>query len=691
MKRYIQLIIISLLVFSSAKAQVDRSKAPLPGPAPEIKIGNYESFQLKNGLKVFVVENHTLPRVTYSLVFKHDPILEKGDAGYVEMAGELIGTATKTRTKDQLDEEVDFIGATLNASSSSVYAETLKKYNNKLLDLMSDVVLNSVLKQDELEKLRKQFLSALAAAKTDPSSISDNVANVILYGKDHPYGEIETDKSVNNITLDMCQQYYKTYYRPNTAYLAIVGDITLKEAKPLIKKYFGKWEAADVPSYSYKTPQAPSADEVVLVDRPASVQSVVKVTYPVNLKIGSPDAIKASVMNTVLGGGTYRLFNNLRETHGYTYGAYSRLSANELVGSFTAYADVRNSVTDSSITQILYEMKRLRDNKVPDNELQRVKNNMTGNFALSLERPETVARFALNIARYDLPKDYYANYLKNVANVTSDDVYQMAQKYIKPEHSYIFVVGKSEAIANSLKKFSADGKIIYYDTDGNIYNPEEKSKALPAGLTGQQVIDNYIKAIGGRENYASINDITEKMSTTVQGMPLTITRYQKAPDKMAVVVSMNGNVVQKQTFDGEKGKTIMMGNETQVTGDDLEKLKLDSRLDLELNYSKYNVDVKLKGADEVNGKNAYVVDIVYPNGSVTTEYFDEVTGLMLKSETTVDTPQGQITQTTMFDGYRKAGNVLFPYKIKQTIGPQNMDITVDNIEINTGIADDIFE
>lgn len=691
MKRYIHLIIISLLVCYTATAQVDRSKAPLPGPAPEIKIGNYESFQLKNGLKVFVVENHKLPRVAYSLVFKHDPILEKDDVGYVQMAGELIGTATKTRTKDQIDEEVDFIGATLNASSSSVYAASLTKHNEKLLDLMSDIVLNSVFKQDELEKLRKQFLSGLAYSKTDPGSISDNVANVILYGKDYPYGEIETEKSINNINLDMCRQYYKTYYRPNTAYLAIVGDITLKEAKKLITKYFGNWESGDVPSYTYKTPQAPANDVVALVDRPASVQSVIKVMYPVDLKIGSADGIKARVMNTVLGGGTYRLFNNLREKHGYTYGAYSQLSADELVGKFTAYADVRNSVTDSSITQILYEMNRLRSEKVPGDELQRVKNYLTGNFALSLERPETVARFALNIARYNLPKDYYTNYLKNLSNVNSDDVYEMAQKYIEPNHSYIFVVGKSEDVASQLKKFSPDGKIIFYDTEGNIYNPEDKAKALPEGLTGQKVIDKYINAIGGKENYAAIKDLTVKMSTKVQGMSLTIERYQKVPDKLAVLVSMNGNVMQKQLFDGEKGKMIQMGNEKEITGDDLENLKLDAMLDLELNYSKYNVAINLKGIDEVNGKKAYIVDIVYPDGKTTTEYFDVDTGLKLKSVTSVESPQGPLTQTTLYDDYRKKDNVLFPYNLKQSFGPQNMDITVDSIEINTGLNDDLFE
>ena len=181
------------------------------------------------------------------------------------------------------------------------------------------------------------------------------------------------------------------------------------------------------------------------------------------------------------------------------------------------------------------------------------------------------------------------------------------------------------------------------------------------------------------------------MSSTVQGMPLTIERYQKVPDKLAVIVSMNGNVMQKQLFNGEKGKAVQMGNEKEITGDDLEKLKLDAMLDLELNYSKYNVAVNLKGMDNVDGKKAYIVDIVYPNGKTTTDYFDADSGLKLKSETTVNSPQGSLTQTTLYSDYRKKDNVLFPYSIKQSYGPQNLDIKVDSIEINTGLNDNLFE
>ncbi|HEX3075039.1 MAG TPA: insulinase family protein, partial [Ignavibacteriales bacterium] len=226
------------------------------------------------------------------------------------------------------------------------------------------------------------------------------------------------------------------------------------------KKYLSPWKKGTEIKYTYPQPAAPKENIVALVDRKNSVQSTLRVGYPVDLKIGSKEAIESGVANTILGGGVFRLFQNLRETHSYTYGAYSSLASDRLVGNFTASAEVRNPVTDSALTQILYEMKRMREEPVPADELTKAKNYISGSFALSLERPQTVANFAINEERYGLPSDYYENYLKSIEEVTSPDVMTAANKYILPENSYIIVVGKAEEIADKLKPF---GPIKYFD------------------------------------------------------------------------------------------------------------------------------------------------------------------------------------------------------------------------------------
>jgi len=682
MKKIFALTFI-LSIGLSGFAQLDRSIKPQPGPAPIVKIGSYETFVLSNGLKVFIVENHKIPKVTYNLMLDYDPILEKTTAGYTDIAGQLLRTGTSTRTKDQIDEDIDFIGATLNTSSTGIHASALTKHNERLLAIMSDIIMNAQFKQEELDKIVKQTLSGLETEKNEPASISRRVGAVLMYGKDYPYGESATEETIKNITLDICTQFYKTYFKPNIAYLAIVGDITVAEAKPLIEKYFGAWQKGDVPTSKFVTPVAPTASTAAIVDRPNAVQSVISLCYPQQLIPGCDDAIKAKVMNTVLGGGTFRLFTNLREKHSFTYGAYSQLNSDELIGNFQASANVRNSVTDSAFTEILYEMNRLRTEKVTDEELSMIKNYMTGTFSLSLESPQTVANFALNIEKYKLPKDYYVNYLKNLAAVTSDDVFTMANKYLKPNNAYIFAVGKSADIAEKLSKFSADGKIKYYDIYGNPVTTENKIKPVPVGVTAESVIKKYVVAIGGEKKLVKVKDVTIKMTTTMQGMTLNFDSYRKAPNKIKTDVSMNGMVMQSQVYDGVKAYMTSMKGTEEIKDKDLESIKIQAVSNIELSYAKNNIHTKLVGIETVNGKEAYNIELTMPSGAKSTDYYDVETGLRIRSIE----EQG----TTDFADYKDVNGIKFPFSIAQEMGPQSFKLQVISVEINKKLADTLFQ
>jgi predicted Zn-dependent peptidase len=387
-------------------AQVDRSKAPKPDPAPQIKIGQPATFTLPNGLKVFVVQNSKLPRVSATLSFNQDGIIEGDKTGLTSMAGELLRRGTTKMTKAQLDEEIDFLGGNINASAFSASASSLRSNFPKVMALMSDVVLRPSLPSAELEKIRKQQMSALQASKDDPGAIASNVVNRVMYGKNHPYGDIETEETLMNVKLEDIKSFFNTYWKPNNAFLVFVGDITTADAKALATQHFGAWKSGTVPKPTYTTPKAPAKTYIAVVDRPASVQSNIVFATPVELKPGAPDAIAASVMNNILGAGsTARLFMNLREKYGFTYGAYSSLSPDRLIGNFQAQASVRNEKTDSAIGQFLYEFNRIRTESIKEDEVANMKNYLSGGFARSLENPATIAGFALNIARYNLPAD----------------------------------------------------------------------------------------------------------------------------------------------------------------------------------------------------------------------------------------------------------------------------------------------
>jgi len=666
------------------KPALDRSVMPQPGPAPVINIGKYESFELENGLKVFVVENHKIPRVSYSLIIDYTPLPEGDLSGMADFTGQMLRKGTTTLSKDQLDEEVDFIGASLTTSATGIYGSALKKHNTRLLELMSDVLLNPSFPDEELEKIRTQAISGLEAEKNEPSAISERIGKLLVYGPNHPYGESMTEKSVNNIKVDQCKTFYQSFFRPQIAYLAIVGDITTAEAKDLITKYFGKWEKKEVFKLDPPMPHMPANDVVALVDRPDAVQTTLSISYSVDFKPGSPDAIKARVANTILGGGTFRLYNNLREDKAYTYGAYSRLSADKLAGRFTASTEIRNSVTDSAINEILFEMKRLRSDMVPQTELDLVKNYLSGAFALSLETPQTVANFAINTARYGLAADYYVNYLKNLSAVTAEDVNQMALKYIKPDNAYILAVGKASEIAAKLQAFTGGQPIRYFDYEGNEYDPNKKVKPAPEGLTAADVNKAYINAMGGEKALLKIKDITMMASTTMQGMTIGFDIYRKAPDKYMMKIGAGDMVFQQMSYDGTTAKVVspMGGENKTLEGKELEDMKYEAIFNSELQYDKLGIKMELEGIEEINGVETYRVLLTYPSGKETTRFFDVASGLMVR-----ETGEQGISE---FSDYRDVDGVKFPFNISQQMGPQTIKLNVLSIKLNTKLKDELF-
>ncbi|MCB9082566.1 MAG: insulinase family protein, partial [Lewinellaceae bacterium] len=371
--RFIKLILVLFVLagVTQLPAQEDfRKTAPKPGPAPKIQLSAYEQFSLPNGLQVIVVENHKLPRVSFQVFVDVPETLEGDYAGVSSMAGQLLTTGTKTRSKAQIDEAIDFIGASLSGNAKGMFGTALSKHRDQLLELMSDVLFNATFPQEEFDKLKKQTLSGLASQKDDPNAISNNVSSVLLYGKNHPYGELTTEATVSRIGVDQCKEYVRNNFKPNIAYLIIVGDITVADAKKVANTYFGKWVKGDVKKPKLTQPQAPAATQVSFVDKTGAVQSLIDITYPIDFKPGNPENTAASVMNKILGGGSSgRLFKNIREDKGYTYGAYSSISSDELIGNFSASASVRNAVTDSSLVEFMAELNRMRNEPVTAEEL----------------------------------------------------------------------------------------------------------------------------------------------------------------------------------------------------------------------------------------------------------------------------------------------------------------------------------
>lgn len=680
------LTFVSMSTWSLAQTKLDRSIKPKAGPEPKVQMGKIESFQLPNGLKVFVVENHKLPKVSFSIRFNIDPFMQGDKKGYTDLMAELLSTATTTRTKNQINSELDFIGGTLAASSEGVYASALKKHMPKLLDLMSDVILNPVFTEEELNKIKTQTLSGLASSKNTPENMAANIQAIMNYGKHHPYGEITTEQTVGKITLEDCKKYFETYFRPNVAYLAIVGDINLAEAKAATEKYFGKWQKAEVPRHTVPAISYPQSTKVIFVPRPNSVQSSVRVTYPIDLKPGSPDELKVKVLSDILGGGaSARLFRNLRETYNLTYGAYSSMRPDLHIGEFEAYAEVRTIGTDSAVNEFMKEIVTIRNEKVSQEELTNVIRNMTGKFAISLEDPSTVARFAMNIDRYNLPADYYETYLTRLAAITVDDIYAVAQKYIRPDNAWIVVVGDRDKIPFFTEKWKKLNALKFVDQYGNDFI---EVREAPKDLTAQKVIDNYITALGGAANIKKTKTMVMKLSASMGGYQIEITNKKMYPKKSGYVKSyesvlINGTMLaQKKVFDGTNGHTSSMVGASDITGDELEQLKLENTPFTELRYAELGYKLELIGIDVVNGKDVYKIEVTDPKGNKESHYYDVTTWLLLKKEGIQKSPEGETNVVSYFDDYKDVSGVKYPHHIINEAGEQTFDLKVTSLLIN---------
>jgi predicted Zn-dependent peptidase len=688
MKRILASLLI-LLITASGYAQVDRSIRPKPAPAKAIELGDYKSYTLDNGLKIIVVKNDKLPRVSFSLVVDRDPFLEGDKAGFISLAGSLMRNGTANRTKEQLDKEVDFIGATLFTGATNAYASGLSKYSEEIIGLMADVALNPSFPQEEFDKLKKQSLTGIESAKDDPSSLSSRLSNSSLYSLDHPYGELETEASINNITIEDCKSFYNENWSPNQAYIVVVGDIKARKAKKLIKKYFGEWVSKEVSTREYEMPTKPSKSVVNIINRNSSVQTVIRLANTIDLQPGSEDIVAVQLMNQILGGGSMgRLFQNIREDKAYTYGAYSQYDSDELVGSFSANASVRNEVTDSSVVEFIKEFKRLQTEKVSEQELQDAKNNIIGSFGRNLERPQTIASFALNIARYNLPEDYYKTYLQRLGAVSADDILAASKKYINSDALIITAVGKAADIASKLEQF---GEVTYYDFNG--LETGAPSFPVPAGVTAESVINGYINAIGGQENLAKVKDISIMMSASISGMPMEATAktLKKRPNLFLTEMNVVGfGTVQKVYFDGTKGETSGMQGSAVLEGDELEEIKNQGAFFGESEYLSNGYELNLVAINMVDGEEAYTLE-VDKNGEVQTEYYSVKTGLKLREEATTEGPEGEMTVSRDYSDYRAVNGVMLPFKTNMSQGAQKIEMITTEAKINSGLKKSDFK
>jgi hypothetical protein len=398
------------------------------------------------------------------------------------------------------------------------------------------------------------------------------------------------------------------------------------------------------------------------------------------------DYFPVLVANQILGGsfGSY-LNMNLREDKGYTYGARTSTGADKYASRFVAQASVRNAVTDSAIVESLKEIRRIKTEPVDAEMLENAKSKFAGDFVLRLEQPSTIANYALNIKTNDLSDDFYETFLEKINAVTADDIQRVANKYYQTDNMRIVVAGKASEIAENLEKVEFNGKTIpvkYYNKLGEeVEKPQ--AKEVDASVTVEKVYENYIEAIGGRDAVEDVESVVMKAEASVQGMALNLTMKRTMDGKLNQEVSVGGNVMSKQIFDGEAGFVMAQGQKIPYNEDQIKTAKIDANPFPELQVG----DATLEGIETVEGTDAYVVAL----SDNYKAYYNVESGLKMQTVQTMSQAGQTMSIPTGYSDYQEVEGVKFPFKMTQAAGPQTFEFDVTEILVNEGVSAEDFE
>jgi predicted Zn-dependent peptidase len=697
--RFFIIALILVLIGGQAIAQTDRSQQPKPGPAPDASFPEFFESQLDNGLKVLVVTNTAQPVVTFRLLIKSGSEYDGDKSGVAGFATDLLTAGTTSRSSLQFAQEADFLGFSIGASAAddqmSVSGAGLKKHMDKLLSLMTDALYHPSFPESELDKLKKQTLSGLKTVKKNPDAIMSRLEITVGYNV-HPYSNFQTEEEVDAIGVADLADFHKKYFIPNNASLAVVGDVTPDEILPILKKYFGDWKKGSAPTNNFSKPKSITGRTVHLVDLGKTQSQTAIAVNTTCVDRRNPDYITLSMMNSIIGGGfSGRLFANLREKNGFTYGAYSSVEARKSAGLWNASSSVRRSATDSAFAEIIVEMKRMQNETVEASELDMHKQYASGRFLLGLESPSTVATMVQNIDLYDLPKDYYRNYVKNLMQVTPADIQRMAKKYLNTDNVALLAVGDASVITEPLKQF---GEIKMYDTDMKAVT---EAASFDVDIDARELLKKHISALGGRDKLTSLKSrITEADLTITFGMAKaegTMKEIAMAPNKkyqnVTFAIDMGG---QAQVIETEKwvdGEHVIVREPMQpvkaLTGEQLEISLEEEQYNAVLRMDELGHTSTVTAKKKMDDRIVYVVK-VKKKYSTDELFIDAETYLLHAKAETADTEQGQIITMVRYGDYRQVDGLTLPFSYKAENPNMTMDATVTSYKHNTDIPDSTF-
>lgn len=686
MKYILSIIILALVLNVNIKAEIDVSKKPEALAAKEFKFPSYTEKKLSNGLKVFIIEDNSQPTISMSLLVPGGTSVDGSKAGLANAVAAMLTKGAGKRSALDIATSMDGIGANLNANASgdffTISASGLKKHLDIILGVWADVVINPTFSDDEFEKLVPQMISGIKDEKSKASSLAAALSRKVIYGENHPYALKATEQTVSDLKINDLKEFYNSYFKPNNATLAVIGDVKADEIVKKLEKALSKWQKGNTPKINIPAP-APMPLGVYFINRPASVQSSVVVTTS-GLPYADENYDKLNMAAKVMGAGFGgRMFRTLREKYSFTYTPFGYLTSSKYTNRFACGADVNQTKTDSSVSVILEQLQLLANESPTDEELGRLKKYEIGQYYTSFENSAYVASLIQYSDFYGIPLEKAQEYPIRVQNITPDDVRGMAYEFMNPRSAYIVVVG-NESVRESLAQF---GKIFDYNMDIEAVSGE-KGKFEKVSLDGEDLMEKHLKALGGKDAVNAINTLITKSEANMRlnGSDIKgeIVQTQKAPNKYTQLMDMK-MFKQEIICDGNSAWVIANGMNQKLEGKEFDKIKMDGILFASAKLIENGFKVEVLGKQGEN----IVAKITSAAGEEAVYYFDAKSFLLNKVEQTEETAEGPAPVTMTYSDYKNINGVMLPGKIDTESSMFNMK-TVNKYEVNVLVDDAVF-
>jgi zinc protease len=555
-----------------SQAEIFRSQAPAPLPAAPIVIPTPRETVLPNGLNVVVVEDTRLPLVSYRLALRigtsYDP---PNLPGLTDLLAGLLPEGTASKTSREIADQVARVGASLSAGASSDYtivaASALKQFSDQVLELLAEVALEPSFPENEVELAKQNTKESLRQQRAQPSFLAAEKVSQVIFGE-HPYSIVApTVKAIDLCARTDFVSFHRSTFLPNNAVLIVVGDVKFEEIETRLLSLFGSWERGADLTADFPSPPTRTKRTAYVVDRPGSAQSNIVIANTAITRT-SPDYFPMLVMHTVFGAtASSRLFMNLREDKGYTYGAYSNLDARRTAGTFRSTAEVRTPVTGDSLKEFFFELQRIRNEPVSAKELNDAKSYLTGVFPIRLETQEGLIEQLVQIKMLNLPSDYLETYRQSLQEVTVEDIQRVAKLYVRPDEAALIVVGDGAAVIDQIKPYCED--IETYTTSGKRSEPTQPVTATEIiGSWQIQVETPFGQSIPATLFVAQDHaGITAKIESEMGNADLGVVEIQANSFHKATAIDMDGHSVDIEItarFEGQSTEGMLLMQETSL-------------------------------------------------------------------------------------------------------------------------------